>query len=306
MTQGLPIHLPVPVKRLVDGLGGAGNAARMQRQPRVSVARCRQPRAAAGWVLAFLLLAVRLAQGAGTNAPALELATPPPPAQEPVNLNQPPRDYEELTVRGWSVLLERQLQQEAPELAKKVVARLDRKLGEAMAVLPAPSHPRLKQLRLFILYGPKSRGGGRDNGLEYFQRQAPQYYPNLDPRMGSAVVIYSAENYVWLTEFWALKALVHEFAHAHQLEQWPETQPDIWFAWNHAMQLGLYHHVMDDERNHLTMAYATANQLEYFAELSCMYFVGCNYHPFDRAQLRPYDPEGCALIERMWGVAPHE
>ena len=29
-------------------------------------------------------------------------------------------------------------------------------------------------------------------------------------------------------------------------------------------------------------AYAATNHLEYFAELSCMYFVGCNYEPFDR------------------------
>lgn len=40
--------------------------------------------------------------------------------------------------------------------------------------------------------------------------------------------------------------------------------------------------------------------LEYFAELSCMYFVGCNYQPFNRKQLKDYDPVGYAMIQQMW------
>jgi hypothetical protein len=33
-----------------------------------------------------------------------------------------------------------------------------------------------------------------------------------------------------------------------------------------------------------------------------MYFVGCNYQPFTRAELKTYDPVGYALVEKMWGV----
>jgi len=47
-------------------------------------------------------------------------------------------------------------------------------------------------------------------------------------------------------------------------------------------------------------AYAAQNHLEYFAELSCAYFVGCNYAPFNRAELKEYDPAGFALIEALW------
>jgi hypothetical protein len=42
----------------------------------------------------------------------------------------------------------------------------------------------------------------------------------------------------------------------------------------------------------LPEAYATVNQLEYFAELSSMYFVGCNYQPSNRRELMLYDPTG--------------
>ena len=49
-------------------------------------------------------------------------------------------------------------------------------------------------------------------------------------------------------------------------------------------------------------AYATVNQLEYFAEVSAMYFVGGNYFPYDRDGLRVYDPKGVAMVELLWKV----
>jgi len=235
-------------------------------------------------------------------APAQTRKTPLPPPQKPVNYSEPPREYEAVPLNGWTIQVERQLLSDAPDLAKQALGRLERKLGEAFAALPESSHDNLKKLQVFLMYGPKAKGGGRDNGLEYFQKNAPASYKSLDPRWGSSVVIYSAENYVWISEFWALKALVHEFAHAHQLEQWPEDQPDIYQAWEKAMSRGLYRNVRDDQGKTLDKAWATVNQLEYFAELSCMYFVGCNYHPFNRKELKTYDPAGYATIKKMWGA----
>jgi hypothetical protein len=200
----------------------------------------------------------------------------------------------------WRVFVEKQLQTDKPALAQRALERLEKKLEEAMAVLPEASHAKLKKLRLFLMYGPQARGGGRDNGLEYFQKEAPEHHEHLDPRWGSSIVIYCAENYVGISEFWALKALVHEFAHAYQLEQWPEDQPDIVRAWESALRRNLYRDVKDEKGKKLARAYAAVNQLEYFAELSCMYFVGCNYQPFNRQELRAYDPDGYAMIEKMW------
>ena len=89
---------------------------------------------------------------------------------------------------------------------------------------------------------------------------------------------------------------------AQQLEQWPEDQPDIYQAWKNAMKLGLYRKVKNDRGKTVKKAYAAVNQLEYFAELSCMYFVGCDYQPFDRKELQRYDPVGYAMIEKMWAL----
>jgi hypothetical protein len=254
--------------------------------------------------LVHSLIALSLAFHGGPRAVAApEQKTPLPPPQEYVDYRQPPRQYITTHLGTWSVMVEAQLQTDAPELAKQALARLGKKLGEAMKALPAPSRASLQKLPIYLMYGPKATGGGRDNGLDYISRTGPDYYKQLDPRWKSSVIIYSAENYAQLSEFWALKALIHELAHAHQLEQWPEDQPDILAAWQNAMKLHFYLGVKDDQGQIVASAYAATNQLEYFAELSCMYFVGCNYHPFNRAELKAYDPAGYAMIEKMWGLS---
>jgi hypothetical protein len=239
----------------------------------------------------------------GPSAPApARRQTPPPPAQKPVDYRNPAREYRAVRVGRLTVSVENQLLTDAPETARLALARLERKVGEALEALPEPARAELRRIPLFLMYGPKARGGGRDNGLEYFQKDAPGHNPQIDPRWGHGVVVYCAENYVKISEFWALKALVHEFAHAYQLAHWPEDQPDIVRAWENANARGLYRDVKDDQGKTLPLGYAAVNQLEYFAELSCMYFVGCNYHPSDRAELEAYDPEGWRMVRAMWGL----
>ncbi len=228
--------------------------------------------------------------------------TAPPLGLPPVDFNHPRRDYETRRVRDWTVLVEKPLVDDTPGLARLALERLDQKLGEALAALPESSHERLKKLTLFLMAGTASPHGGRDNGMAYFAKTAPAVRTHLDPRMASSVLIYSADNWVKLSEFWALKALVHEFAHAQHLEQWPEKRADIFDAWQHAKQAGLYRNVKNDAGATLASAYALQNHLEYFAEISCAYFTGCNYHPFDRARLKEYDPAGFALVEKLWDV----
>jgi len=152
------------------------------------------------------------------------------------------------------------------------------------------------------MLGPDATAGGRDNGSEYFRRIDPDFHLHLDPRWRSALVIYSADNYLRQSEHWSVQLLVHEFAHAWQLEQWPEKQPDILASWQAARNGGLYRSVKDVNGTVLESAYALQNQLEYFAELSCAYFWRGEYEPLDREALRRYDPVGFAMLEKMWGI----
>jgi hypothetical protein len=235
---------------------------------------------------------------AGANAEPLRSFAPP----KTVNYRDPERRCVQTNLVGWTLYLEQELVARHPALARAATRRLGAKLTGVLDLLPTRTHELLRRLPIFLLLGEESSLGGRDNGAEYFQRDAPKFWPLLDRRWSSALVIYSARNYQQLSEEWATRVLVHELAHAWQLEQWPEKQPDILGAWEHAVHTGLYTHVKAVNGTMLDRAYALENQLEYFAELSCAYFWRGEYAPFDRAALRQYDPAGFAMIEQMWGV----
>ncbi len=242
---------------------------------------------------------------AGSNAVAAADKTGPKFQgiyQKPVNYRVPQREYVAVFTNGWTIQVEKQLQAEDPVLAGKAVARLGLKLNESLGVLPEASREKLRKRTIFLMYGPKSRADGRDNGAEYYQPHAPECYPHLDKRWGGNIVMYSAENYVWQTDFWALKLVMHELVHAYHLEQWPEDQADICLAYEKAMSRKLYRNIRDDQGATHERAYAIQNPMEYFAELSCMYFVGCDYAPRNRKELKAYDPDGYAMIEAMWSV----
>lgn len=232
---------------------------------------------------------------------ALPSAGQQPQTNKPViNYREPMRDYE-IVRRGRLVIhIEKQFAMDSPAMAQQAISRLAKNIGLALSALPAHARPQLGNVPFYLMYGPKAAAGGRGNGLEFFQKNAPERHPQLDRNWGSSIVVYSAENYLQLSDFWALKAVVHEMAHAYQLENWGEKQPDILNAWEQAMKKGLYRQVRDKQNQFQATAYASVNQLEYFAELSCMYFVGCNYQPFNRRELQLYDPEGFAMIRKMW------
>lgn len=222
--------------------------------------------------------------------------------QAAVNFNHPPRDYVAHRLQGWEVLVESQLADEDAATTKAVLDRVDKKLGELAALLPSAALPDLRKLKVFLLYGTKAKAGGRGSGLEYFRVDAPSNHDWLDPRMGRSIVIYDAANYLQLSDAWAIKSLVHEFGHAQHLEHWPEDYAAIHDAWQAAMTAGLYQTVREEDKDTHVPNYAAQNHLEYFAELTAMYFVGGNYFPKDRAGLKAYDPAGYALIQKFWGI----
>lgn len=255
-----------------------------------------------GGLLLFAWLMNALpASGSLSSAAWQEPATPQPPAQRAINYQQPVREYKDVRMGDMKVAVEKQLQAEAPQVAAKALERLKSERTRALAALPARASKQLVKVPFFLMYGPEAKNGGRNNGLEYFQKYAPRQHPELDRQWSDAIVIYRAENYVQISDLWAQKALLHEFAHAYQLEQWPEHQPDIQRAWEHAMASRRYRNVRDVETGKtVDSAYALVNQLEYFAELSCMYFAKCNYQPANREELKAYDPVGHAMIRKLW------
>ena len=261
------------------------------------------PRAALACTLWLFLLRASLAIGlAAEGVPGITEGLRSFKPAKAVNYRVPERTYVITNLNGWSVHLEQELVEEQRELADKATHRLAEKLQVVLSLVPSQTHARLQRLPIFLLLGEESKKGGRDNGAEYFQKHAPDYWNWIDPRWGSALVIYSARNYVWLSDEWAVRLLIHELAHAWHLEQWPEEQEDILAAWKHARANNLYLNVKAVNGTMIPRAYSMDNQLEYFAELSCAFFWKGEYEPFDRKALQIYDPVGVAMLRKMWGV----
>jgi hypothetical protein len=144
-----------------------------------------------------------------------ETAAQRPPAQGAINFRRPVREYKDVRVGDMKVAVEKQLQAEAPDSVEKALERLKAERAHVLAALPANASKQLARTPFFLMYGPRAKGGGRNNGLEYFQKGAAGHHPELDRRWSDAIVIYSAENYVQISNLWAQKALLHEFAHSH-------------------------------------------------------------------------------------------
>lgn len=224
-----------------------------------------------------------------TAALLLAAFVSPGGARERVDYRDPPRQYERVEKGDLIVFVERQLLDEDPKTAQRAIARLAQKREAALAAFPSAARDELREIPFYLMYGPKARDGGMSNGLQYLPQAAPDHHPELDAEWRNAIVVHCAENYARITDFWALKALVHEYAHARHQIHWRQKQPEILAAWRSAAARGLYRG-----------AYAGVNQLEYFAELSAMYFVGCDYPPRTRAELERYDPDGAALVRTFW------
>ncbi len=85
--------------------------------------------------------------------------------------------------------------------------------------------------------------------------------------------------------------LLHELSHAVHHHLFNSNNPQIKAAYDQAIARGLYRG-----------RYASTNQREYFAELSCAYFDKLAYRPHSQEELKQYDPIGYRLMEMCWGT----
>lgn len=217
-----------------------------------------------------------------------------------VNYRLPARHYEYEQLGAWRVYSEEGMSANWD----KIVAAKQKLLKSLEALqphFPPNALSYFQTLNIYLMWGPKSPLGGEASGMRYVRKTETKFYPNYDPAWENAIIIYSAENLLYLNDLWAQKSLAHEFSHAWHIANWPDKESRILAAWENARAKGLYLNVQDINGSTHKRAYALTNTLEYFAELSAMYFMGGNYFPFDRQGLRSYDPQGFKLIETLWG-----
>ena len=204
-------------------------------------------------------------------------------------------------VEGFSVYIEPALLEgEHAAVGARSIAMLRNHLERVAVLVPEPALSELRQVGIWIEVDhplteiePGPYHGGRqwlvDNGW--------------DPRLENCVHITRAASL--LERHHMLKhpfVVFHELAHGFHDEHLEDgfNNKKVLAAYRNAMEQGLYDEVLD-HKGRMVRAYATTNQMEYFAELSEAYFYRNDFYPFLNAELKQHDPVGYALMVEVWG-----
>jgi hypothetical protein len=96
--------------------------------------------------------------------------------------------------------------------------------------------------------------------------------------------------------------LLHELAHAVHNQLLGRNNTVIKAAYQQAMARGLYDEAKDVYGRVRKPTYASKNEREYFAEISCAYLDKLHYFPFTPEDLKQHDPVGYKVMEQCWGT----
>ncbi len=219
--------------------------------------------------------------------------------KERISYRVPQRNYIQEPGK-WRIYVEASMHKGNSKLYRESVDTLKNVIDKLFSTIPAHAAQQLESLKFYLMWGEASPDGGRKSGMSYIRKGEPENYLYLDSQWEHSIVVYSAKNLIYLNGLWAKKALMHELAHAWHITNWPQRYPPIYSAWKNAKQQRLYLNVNEVKGGKIDKAYALKNQLEYFAELSAIYFVGGNYFPYDKNRLANYDPQGLKMVETLW------
>jgi len=219
---------------------------------------------------------------------ALEAVEPTPPFV-------PTSGYEEQTVEGWSLLVNRDLLAE-PELAQAVLREVGTQLYNITRKVPAEAVARLRAVRIWV--------------EKEADRGAAVYHPSREwlaehgynPDMARCAQLSNAAHLLAWTRHqpWMV---FHELAHAYHHQVIGYDNQELLDAFAAAQAGGKYDSVLRHDGEH-GRHYALSNVQEYFAE-SCEAYFGLNdFYPFVNAELKTHDPAMHALLGRLWGVKP--
>lgn len=204
-------------------------------------------------------------------------------------------DYEVGELRGWTLRVESSLKDHPRK--QEALDLLDRKLAEIETLVPAEVLPTLKQVPLWL-----SRNSS----------PGACYHPSADwlkqngrvVEMARSIELQNVDHFIDWTRDQSLMIL-HELAHALHDRTLPQgyANMEIAAAYKRALDSGKYEKVRRANGKEVRH-YALQNPMEYFAECTEAYFGKNDYYPFTRAELKEFDPEGYALIEKLWKITP--
>lgn len=253
--------------------------------PAIWIDRC--PATRAGATLLALLLA---ATGVFADEPE-----PKSPRFDPTNR------YEPQEIHGWTVLVNRTLSDDHPDLCDETLGLLRFQLYQITRVVPKPAVEKLRKIKVWV---------------EYRESHHPCmcYHPDprwlrshdMNPEKARGIEIANAKNFLtWtIAQPWMV---LHELAHGyhHQFLDNGYDNADVLEKFRAAKDAKSYESVLRIQGRR-ERHYALTNQMEYFAEATEAYFGTNDFYPFVRSELREHDPEFEKLLGQLWSGKSEE
>ena len=207
----------------------------------------------------------------------------------------PTSQYERRQIEGWTVLVNRELLDEHPALAERVLRHLQNHLYRVAFAVPEPALQHLQQVPIWVEYRNRPE---RHPCMCYHPSAAWLRQHGFNPDKAGSVELAGAENFLKWTRHQP-SMVFHELAHAYHHQVLGHDHPVVRRAYAQARAGGTYDkvlHINGSTRRH----YAMNNDKEYFAETAEAYFGTNDFYPFTRAELKRHDPEAYELHQRLW------
>ena len=222
--------------------------------------------------------------------------------------------YERKLLGGWPVYFEPNWH--GGDL--KIERRLASDLKNAAKILPPHAVAYLREncpiwINSGIKYGPRACPI-KGVGCCYHPEKEWLIENGLCPDKAKCVEINDGPGYTKDVDLWGPGGLmVHELSHAYHHRMLPDgySNKEIRDCFEAAMKEGLYDCVkVHGKQGPTARAYACTNCMEYWAELSTAFLGGTEpgnefnkWYPFNRQQLKEFDPRAYKLLSRLWKVS---
>lgn len=181
-----------------------------------------------------------------------------------------------------------------PEL-KQALNVLTEKLTEISNIILPKQLTLLSQVPICIEYKLKS------DGAMWYHKSKEWVVANGYPaEITKCVEICNIKNFLSWQKLNQPYMVLHELAHAYHDQVLGSDNKDVLDAYENALKSKKYESVYYNQGGK-QKAYALNNADEYFAELTEAYLGVNDYFPFNKSQLKDFDPIGYALMQKTWG-----
>lgn len=173
---------------------------------------------------------------------------------------------------------------------------LSEKLTELSKIIPLKQLTVLRQVPIYVQYKLKT------DGAMWYHKSKEWVVANGYPAdIAKCVEICNVKNFLSWQQLNQPYMVLHELAHAYHDRVLGSDNAEVFAAYENALSSKKYESVAYNLGGK-KRAYALDNADEYFAELTEAYFGKNDYFPFNKSQLKDFDPIGYALMQKTWDI----